>query len=69
MPARRGLEARLPLLGICRGAQLLNVRLDGNLFQELRPRRVLTSNRRTILPLKRLLIEDGCRLQHWLRAT
>jgi hypothetical protein len=51
----RALARGLPLLGICRGAQLLNVRLGGSLFQELRSRRVHTSNRRTILPLKTLL--------------
>jgi putative glutamine amidotransferase len=53
----------LPLLGICRGAQLLNVRLGGSLYQELRSRRVRTSNRWTILPLKTLLVVAGSRLE------
>jgi putative glutamine amidotransferase len=53
------LERRLPLLGICRGAQLLNVRLGGSLHQELRSRRRNTSNRRTVLPLKTLRVEPG----------
>lgn len=69
--ARDALESRiiedalargLPLLGICRGAQLLNVSRGGNLFQDLRSHRQLTSNRRTILPLKTLRIEPGSRL-------
>jgi putative glutamine amidotransferase len=59
----RALARGLPLLGICRGAQLLNVRLGGSLFQELRSRRVHTSNRRTILPLKTLCLAQGSRLQ------
>lgn len=50
---------RLPLLGICRGAQLLNVCLGGSLHQELRSRRRHTSNRWTILPLKTLRIQSG----------
>ncbi|EIC22109.1 gamma-glutamyl-gamma-aminobutyrate hydrolase family protein [Thiorhodovibrio frisius] len=53
----RMLERRRPLLGICRGAQLLNVRRGGSLFQELRSRRKHTSNRWTIFPLKTLLLE------------
>lgn len=56
---RRG----LPLLGICRGAQLLNVRLGGSLFQELRSRRHHTSNRWTVLPLKTLRVTPDSRLQ------
>jgi len=63
------LEGGLPLLGICRGAQLLNVRLGGNLFQELRSRRAHTSNRRTIFPLKTLLVEQGTRLHRLLGTT
>ena len=56
------LRRRVPLLGICRGAQLLNVRLGGSLFQELASRRQRTSNRWTVLPLKTLLVEEGTRL-------
>ncbi|QQO57257.1 MAG: gamma-glutamyl-gamma-aminobutyrate hydrolase family protein [Thiohalocapsa sp. PB-PSB1] len=63
----RSLALGLPLLGICRGAQLLNVRLSGSLFQELRSRRRRTSNRWTILPLKTLRVEPGTRLQQMIR--
>lgn len=57
----RALDDDTPLLGICRGAQLLNVRLGGTLFQDLQTRRVETSNRRTLLPLiplKTLCVEN-----------
>lgn len=70
-PERDALESRiiddalahgLPLLGICRGAQLLNVRRGGNLFQEVRSRRIQTSNRWTVLPLKTLEVVADTRL-------
>ncbi|XSG84550.1 MAG: gamma-glutamyl-gamma-aminobutyrate hydrolase family protein [Methylohalobius sp. ZOD2] len=60
------LARRLPLLGICRGAQLLNVRLGGTLYQELKSLRKNTSNRWTILPLKTLLVENTSRLHELL---
>lgn len=56
----------LPLLGICRGAQLLNVRLGGDLHQDLRAQRRHTSHRRTILPLKTLLVAPETRLRAWI---
>jgi putative glutamine amidotransferase len=62
----QALGAGVPLLGICRGAQLLNVRRGGTLFQELASRRSKTSNRWTVLPLKTLHIEPGTRLERLL---
>jgi putative glutamine amidotransferase len=62
----RALAARIPLLGICRGAQLLNVRRGGSLFQELASRRSKTSNRWTVLPLKTLHIEPHTQLTRLL---
>lgn len=46
------LNTNLPLLGICRGAQLINVVLGGSLHADIRPLRQHTSNRRTPLPRK-----------------
>jgi putative glutamine amidotransferase len=60
------LRRRVPLLGICRGAQLLNVRLGGTLFQELASRRSKTSNRWTVLPLKTLCVDPHTRLADYM---
>jgi len=50
----RALEERWPLLGICRGAQLINVVLGGSLHQDIRPLRKLTYNRPGLLPTKQI---------------
>lgn len=63
------LSRGLPLLGICRGAQLLNVHRGGSLHQELRSRRQKTSDRWTILPLKTLCIADDPEVSDSLIAT
>lgn len=54
---KRAVDGGIPILGICRGAQLMNVVLGGALHGDLRPVRQHTSNRRTPLPRKTLLIE------------
>lgn len=64
----RALDERLPLLGICRGAQLLNVYLGGSLIQDLKDHRSKTSNRSTLLPLKRLLVDPESNLFQTLRC-
>ena len=46
------LTCGVPLLGICRGAQLINVVLGGTLHTDLRPLRRHTPNRNSIFPVK-----------------
>lgn len=53
------LEHNIPLLGICRGAQLINVVLGGNLFQDIRALRRLTYNRPGLLPTKQVHLAEN----------
>lgn len=56
---RKALEGRLPLLGICRGAQLINVVLGGTLHQDIRLLRKRTYNRPGLLPTKQVRLDSG----------
>lgn len=55
-------EKQLPVLGICRGSQLLNVHAGGSLHGDLKAVRRHTSNRGTLLPRKHVTVESGSRL-------
>ncbi len=57
------LNSHLPILGICRGAQLINVVMGGSLYADIRGMRILTSNRRTLLPRKRAWLVGQGRLR------
>jgi putative glutamine amidotransferase len=61
------LQRRLPLLGICRGAQLLNVVLGGNLLRDVRDLRVRGSNRSTLLPTRPVRLSEDSLLARVLR--
>jgi putative glutamine amidotransferase len=54
---RQVLERGLPLLGICRGAQLLNVFRGGTLFQNLTEDMPGLHLRRSVLATKRVIVE------------
>ncbi|MDV6316899.1 gamma-glutamyl-gamma-aminobutyrate hydrolase family protein [Idiomarina sp. HP20-50] len=54
---RWALENSKPLLGICRGSQLINVVLGGELDQNIRKLRQLTYNRPGLLPTKQVFLE------------
>lgn len=53
---------RLPILGICRGEQLINVYFGGSLHQDLKSFYVEDPEVRTILPRKRIIIEPDTHL-------
>ncbi len=59
---RHALDKGLPLLGICRGAQLINTVLGGNLHQDIRHLRRLTYNRPGLLPTKQVKLEPDSKL-------
>jgi putative glutamine amidotransferase len=56
-----------PILGICRGSQILNVFRGGDLHHDVRVAYDIDRHPRTPLPLKRIRIEAGTRLARALR--
>jgi putative glutamine amidotransferase len=56
------LEKKIPLLGICRGAQLINVVLGGRLHQDIRHMRNHTYNRPGLLPTKQVSLDPDSML-------
>lgn len=70
----KALVRRIPILGICRGAQLLNVVLGGTLHPDIRPMRRLTRNRSSLLATKQVRLVIGSHLanifeQHSIRVN
>lgn len=61
-------EQRIPVLGICRGAQLLNIHFQGSLYQNIRGFYSETPQVRSILPRKRIFLRPGSSLAQVLNA-
>ncbi len=59
----------LPILGICRGAQLMNVFAGGNLHADITNLRRLTSNKPSIRPVKMVNLEPASQLAKIVGAT
>lgn len=57
----------LPVLGICRGAQLINVYLGGSLCQNVTPLRINTRHRPLLLPLQTVQVVRQTRLWRIMR--
>lgn len=58
----------LPVLGICRGAQLINVHRGGSLCQNVTPLRQNTRHRPLLLPLQTVKVVDHTRLSQIMQA-
>ncbi len=66
---REAIEKRIPILGICRGMQLINVAFGGSLYQDITNFYEETPRLRTVLPKKKIEIEPGSRLHQVIGHT
>ncbi|MFN2359487.1 MAG: gamma-glutamyl-gamma-aminobutyrate hydrolase family protein [Marinobacter sp.] len=64
----RAEELNIPVLGICRGAQFINIFRGGSLCQNVTPLRVNTRHRPLLLPMQTVRVVSDSRLGEVMRS-
>lgn len=65
---QEALEKGIPVLGICRGSQLINVQFGGSLYQDIGTFYTETPQIQTIWPRKRVTIKPNSKLEKIINA-
>jgi putative glutamine amidotransferase len=65
----QAVNKNIPILGICRGAQLINVFFGGSLYQDIKPFYTEEPELHTILPRQRVFIDPDSRLYEIFRRS
>lgn len=59
----KAVQMNMPLLGICRGSQLINIYFRGDLYQEIVELYSEKVNKHSIFPIKKIFIKPGSKLE------
>lgn len=66
---QQALEKGIPVLGICRGAQLINIHFKGNLHQNIDTFYTEIPKVNTVWPKKKISIQNGSKLKSIINAS
>lgn len=66
---KEALAKPIPVMGICRGMQLINVSLGGSLYHDLKSLPYVNHHKRSVRPTKTIYIESGSLVAKLMEAT